>query len=114
MSANKKLLELPVIAIPTTGTNYYLVEGGQSYQGTMDQLANVMIPQYGILTSNITTAFMTTGNAEIILNGMNDAPNALLNSDKINFSGSNFFFMIDGGTFYDTYVDTSTFDGGIF
>ena len=112
--ANKKLLELPSISIVSTGTSLYVVEGGQSYQGSLDQLVGVMIPQYGILTSNITTAFMTTGNANIILNGINDAPTALLNSDKINFSGNNFFFEIDGGTFYDTYVNTSTFDGGTF
>lgn len=112
--ANKRLLELPSLTLATTGTNLYVVEGGQSYQGPFDKLMNIAIPQYGILTSAITTSFMTTGNAQIILNGLNDAPSALLNSDKINFSGNNFFFEIDGGTFYDTYVNTSTFDGGTF
>jgi len=112
--ANKKLLELPNITTVSTGSSLYMVEGGQSYQGPLDKLANVLIPQYGILTSAITTSFMSTGNAQIILNGLNDAPSALLNSDKINFSGNNFFFEIDGGTYYDTYVNTSTFDGGSF
>lgn len=112
--ANKKLLELPNITVATTGTNLYVVEGGQSYQGPLDKLMSMAIPQYGILTSNITASFMSTGNAQLILNGLNDAPSALLNSDKINFSGNNFFFEIDGGTYYDTYVNTSTFDGGSF
>jgi hypothetical protein len=111
MATNKRLTQLPVITIPTSGTNLYMVEGGQSYQGIVDKIASVLIGQYGILLNPIDSSFMSTGNAEMILNGLNSAQTALLNSDRINFSGD-FYYDVDGGTFYDTYVNTSTFDGG--
>lgn len=48
--ATKKLLELTPIVIPTTGTNFYLVENGQSYQGSINQIANLMISNYSLTT----------------------------------------------------------------
>ncbi len=46
--ANKRLLQLPVIAAPTTGTNFYLVDSNVSYQGNMSQIANLLVTQYGL------------------------------------------------------------------
>lgn len=112
--ANQKLTQLPVITIPSTATVAYGVESSQSYQIPVDTLVQFIISNYGFLTSSLSPSFMTTGNANIILNGLNSAPSALLSSDLIDFSssGTNFFFDIDGGTMYDKYVNTSTFDGG--
>ena len=109
---NKKLTELPVITIPTSGSLHYIVDSLQSYQGTVDKLANLLISAYGLFSSPLSAGIMTTGNAEILLNGLNSSPNALLSSSRIDFSGADFFFNVDGGTFYDVYASTSNFDGG--
>ena len=53
MATNKRLLNLPAITIPTTGTMFYLVENGQSYQGSVDQVANLLISNYGLSASGV-------------------------------------------------------------
>ena len=113
--AIKKLTELPTIGIPTTGDVTYLVNNTQSFQATMDRLSNTMISAYNLLTNILPANLMTSGNAELILNGLNIAPSAKLNQDKVDVDWNLFvsgYFDIDGGTFYDTYTNTSTFDGG--
>ena len=110
--ATVKLSQLPTITVAATGSNLYIVDGGQSYQGVVDKIASVLINQYGLLFNPLSSSLMTTGNANLILDGLNSAPAAKLGSDRINFSGADFFFDIDGGTFYDTYSNSSTFDGG--
>ena len=115
MATNKKLLELPTIAIPSTGTNLYMVERGQSYQGVTHLLAQLIINNYGLITSGLNAAFMTTGNAELILNGLNNAVSSKLDPNRINMDFSQFisgYWDVDGGTFYDKYVNVSNFDGG--
>lgn len=108
--AQIKLTEMPAIGIVNTGTQVYLVDSNQSYQGVVDQLANKIINGYGVFATPISASVMTSGNAEVILNGLNNAPTAILDADHVDLS--NAFFDIDGGTFFDTYVNTSTVDGG--
>lgn len=108
--ADRRLLELPLIGVVTTGTSIYTVYGGQSYQSYVDQMANVIMNNYGVLTINLPAGLMTAANAELILEGLNNASSAQLDWDRIDTTLA--FFDIDGGVFSDTYVNTSTFDGG--
>lgn len=108
--AQIKLTEMPQIGTLNTGSQIYIVDSNQSYQGVLDQLANKIITQYQVFASPLSAAVMTTGNAEVLLQGLNNAPSAILDADHVDLS--NAFFDIDGGTFYDTYVNTSTVDGG--
>ena len=110
--ANKRLVQLPDLAIPSTGSVSYFVDSSQSYQGTVDRLATTIVDSYGLLTTDLNAGLMTTANAEIILAGLNNATAATLSADRVDLS--DLFFDIDGGTMYDTYVNTSTFDGGNF
>lgn len=113
--ADKLLTQLPDLVIPATGSKTYIVENNQSYQSTLDLLANFIITNKDLLTSVLPANLMTTGNAQLILNGLNSANTAKLNSNRINVDWDSFvsgYFDIDGGTFYDTYTNTSTFDGG--
>lgn len=114
--ANKTLLQLPNLFIPTTGDISYIVNGSQSYQVLTDKIARMLITEYGIFTNPLNSNLMTNATAEIILDGLNNASLAKLNIGRINgvedfISG---YFDIDGGTMYDTYVNASTFDGGNF
>ena len=112
MAQNKTLRQQPDLAIPTTGTLTYAVESSQSYKMALDRLAATLINSYGLFSDPLSSSLLTSGNAEILLNGLNNAPNALLSADRVDLS--DVFFDIDGGTMYDTYVNTSTFDGGNF
>jgi hypothetical protein len=113
--ANAQLVSLPELVIPATGSKTYIVEGGQSFQGTLDLIANFIITNKDLLTSTLPAGLMTTGNAQLILDGLNNAQSAKLQPERINVDFDAFisgYFDIDGGTFYDTYANASTFDGG--
>lgn len=115
--ADKTLPQLPIIVLPSTGSITYLIEGSQSYQGTFDVIFQKMINEYGIFANQLNSSVMNTGNAQVILDGLNNATTAKLSSDRIDLDLTNFvsgYFDIDGGTFYDTYANASTFDGGTF
>lgn len=105
-----RLTEMPSISILNTGSLAYIVDANQSYQGTIEQIALKLIAGYGLFSDPLTSSLMTSGNAEILLQGLNNAPNAVLDASRVDLS--NAFFDVDGGTFFDTYVNTSTFDGG--
>lgn len=113
--ADKKLVELPSLGIPSTGDVTYLVQSLQSFQVKIDRLAQTLLSEYNILTSNLPANLMNSGNAEIILDGLNNAGLSKLSQNRIDVDWNSVvtgYFDIDGGTFYDTYVGTSTFDGG--
>jgi hypothetical protein len=110
--ADKRLPQLPVLAIPATGSLTYAVEAGASYRLPIDNLATLLINSYSIFATPLSAGLMTSGNAEIILQGLNNAATAQLSADRVDLS--DLFFDIDGGTMYDTYVNTSTYDGGNF
>lgn len=115
--ANKRLVELPTLAIPATGDVTYFVQNNQSFQVDLDRVGTTIINNYEVITKNLPSDLMTTGNAELLLNGLNNASLAKLSPDRIDIDFNNFasgYFDIDGGTFYDTYINTSTFDGGTF
>jgi hypothetical protein len=110
--ANQRLPDIAQIAIPTQNTLTYGVESNQSYKMPLSILATALINNNSLLTSTLTAALMTPANAEIILAGLNNATTSVLSPDRVDLSS--FYFDVDGGTFYDTYVNTSTFDGGTF
>jgi hypothetical protein len=113
--AIKKLVQLSELGIPTTGDLLYTVQALQSFQVKTDRVAQTIISDYNILTENLPAGLMTSGNAEIILEGLNNAALAKIDQERVNVNWSDFvsgYFDVDGGTFYDTYVNTSTFDGG--
>jgi len=113
--ANAQLITLPELVTPSTGSKTYIVENSQSFQSTIDLIANFIVANKDLLTSTLPSTLMTTGNAELILNGLNNASNSKLNIERVDLDLTNFvsgYFDIDGGTFYDTYTNTSTFDGG--
>lgn len=115
--ANKTLIELPELVFPSTGTKTYSVESAQSYQASIASFANFIIQNYEILTKTLPADLMTSGNAEVILQGLNNASVAKLNAERLNINFDDFvsgYYDVDGGTFYDTYIDISTFDGGGF
>lgn len=112
---NRKLTELPQMGIPSTGDVTYIVQSSQSFQAKLDRVAQTIISEYNVLTSLLPANLMTSGNAEIILNGLNNAALAKINQERVDVDWSMFvsgYFDVDGGTFYDTYVNSSTFDGG--
>jgi len=114
--ANKTLPQLPQLIIPSTGDISYMINGAQSYQVITDKIARLLISEYGIFASPLNSTVMTDATAEIILDGLNNASTAKLDIGRIdgveNFVSG--YFDIDGGTFYDTYSNASTFDGGSF
>lgn len=115
--ANKKLTQLSTLAIPNTGDVTYFVQSLQSFQATLDRMANTIITQYGLLTPNLPASLMTAANAEIVLDGLNNASTSKLSQNRIDLDLTNFvsgYFDIDGGTMYDTYTNAATFDGGGF
>jgi len=115
--ANKKLVQLPEMGLPTTGDALYMVQSLQSFQTKLDRISQTLISQYNVLTNNLPAGLMTSGNAEIILQGLNNAVNAKINQDRLNVDWPSImsgYFDVDGGSFYDTFVNASTFDGGTF
>lgn len=115
--ATVKLTQLPQIEIAATGSMAYIVEANQSYQGPIDKIARTIINNYPIFSSPVSASLMTSGNAEVLLAGLNNAATAQLNPSRVNLTEvydamNDFFFDIDGGTFFYTYVNSSTFDGG--
>ena len=113
--ANKTVRQLPILIIPSTGDINYVINGAQSYQVPLDTVARLLLTEYNILADPINPLVMTSGNAQVILNGLNNAYSAKLSADRIDLDLSNFisgYFDVDGGTLYDTYTNTSTFDGG--
>lgn len=117
--ANIRVTQLPQIVIPTSGSIAYIINGSQSYKGTIDDFANVILNNYGLFTTPLSASVMTSGNAEILLEGLNNAGIAKLQEDRVDLSNvyatiADLYFDVDGGSFWDTYVNTSTFDGGTF
>ena len=113
--ANKTIRQLPKLQIPSTGDVSYIINGSQSYQAEVDKIAKLIISEYNVFSIPLNANVMTPNTAEIILNGLNNANSAKLNADRLNIDLSHFvsgYFDIDGGTTYDTYINTSTFDGG--
>jgi len=108
--ADRRLLELTPLGALQTGTSFYCVEGGQSYRAYIDQIANLIINNYGLLTTILPAGLMTEANAELIINGLNNATYGKLNWERIESSGV--MFDIDGGVFSDTYSNASSYDGG--
>jgi hypothetical protein len=108
--ANEKLLDQPELIIPTVNTLTYAVETAQSYKMPVSTLATTLINAYDLVTNTLAAPFMSAANAEIILAGLNNASTSMLSADRVDLT--NLFFDIDGGNFFDTYVNTSTFDGG--
>jgi hypothetical protein len=111
--ANKTVRQLPDLVIPSTGSITYGIEGSQSYQLVIDRIARLMITEYGLFNNPLNTSVMSSGNAEVILNGLNNAATAKLEISRINFDFISGYFDIDGGTFYDTYSNSSSYDGGV-
>lgn len=117
MATNKTLPQLPSLVIPSTGDITYAINGAQSYQLVVDRIARLLITEYNIFSSPLNASVMTSSTAEVMLDGLNNASTAKLNAGRLNVDWDSFvsgYFDIDGGTFYDTYVNTSTFDGGTF
>lgn len=113
--AQKKLVQLPEMGIPSTGDVTYLVSELQSFQTKLDRIAATIVTQYGLVSTNLPTNFMSVNNAEIVLQGLNNAAAAKLDPSRININLDDFisgYFDVDGGTFYDTFSNSSTFDGG--
>ena len=115
--ANVKVSQLPTIAVAATGSIAYITDGGQSYQGAIDKIATVLLNNYNIFSSPVSASLMTTGNAEVMLAGLNNAQTSQLDADRVDLTAvyddiNAISFDIDGGTFYDTYVNSTTFDGG--
>lgn len=117
MAVDRTLVQLPNLLIPSTGSKTYALDGAQSYQATIDAIMQVAINQYGIFTSPVNSTLMTVDTAQVILEGLNNATTAKLSTDRIDFDFEAFesaYFDIDGGTFFDTYSNSTTFDGGNF
>lgn len=113
--ANKTVRQLPNLILPSTGAITYSVEGSQSYQLGIDTIAQLLITEYGLFSSPLNATVMSNATAEVLLNGLNNATTAQLDSSRINLDNIySQYFEIDGGTFYDTYSNAPTFDGGNF
>jgi hypothetical protein len=110
--ADVKLTQIPAIGILETGSLAYIVDSTQSYKGTIDQLATKIINSYNVFSSPLSASLMTAANAEVLLEGLNSASVAVLDADRVDLS--NLYFDVDGGSLFDTYVNTATFDGGTF
>lgn len=108
-----KLTEIPAIALINTGSLAYIVDSSQSFRGTIDQLAQKLISSYGLFANPLSAGTMTSGNAEILLQGLNNAPNAVLSASRIDFSSIS-IGDIDGGNFSDTFINVVNSDGGTF
>lgn len=115
--ADRTLPQMPQLVIPTTGDITYAINGSQSYQLIIDRIARLMITEYNIFSSPLNASVMTNSTAEVMLDGLNNASTAQLDAARLNVDWDLFvsgYFDIDGGTFYDTYSNASTFDGGTF
>ena len=115
--ADRTLAQLPNLPIPSTGIQTYALDGAQSYRATLDRLIQTSISEYGLFTSPLNPSVMSPATAQVLLDGLNNATTAQLNVSRVNIDLSPFvsgYFDIDGGTFYDTYANSSTFDGGTF
>ncbi len=117
MATNKTIAQLPNLVIPSTGDVTYAINGAQSYQLVVDRIARLLITEYNMFTSPLNSSVMTSGTAEVMLDGLNNASVAKLDAARLNVDWDSFvsgYFDIDGGTFYDTFSNASTFDGGSF
>ncbi len=115
--ADVRLTEIPAIALVQTGSLAYVVDSSQSYRGTIDQIASRIINSYNIFASPLAGSLMTVTNAEVLLAGLNNATLSQLDSSRVDLTDvydtiSDLSFDIDGGTFFDTYINSTTFDGG--
>jgi len=91
---DKKLTELPEVGAPSTGLFLYAVQGGQSYKVSLNNVADLLVNDYSLLTINLPANLMSVGNAELILGGLNFAVSEQLESGRIS-SGA--YYDIDGG-----------------
>lgn len=111
--ANKRLSELDALGLLQSGASLYVLQNETSYRVDIDQISDVLVNEYAHLTINLPANLMTIANADMILDGLNYAEGAMLESGRIQTGAFATFKMLEAtGTWLVDNAISGDIDGG--